>query len=75
MSSIKQSQILLLFIVFASAQVECEYLPNWESLDSRHLPQWYDDAKVGIFIHWGVYSVPNFGDEWFWYHWKSKFKH
>lgn len=34
------------------------YQPNWQSLDSRPVPQWYKDAKFGIFIHWGVYSVP-----------------
>jgi alpha-L-fucosidase len=39
----------------ASAQV---YEPTWESLDSRPIPEWFQDAKFGIFIHWGVYSVP-----------------
>ena len=41
---------------------------TWESLDSRPLPVWYDQAKFGIFIHWGVFSVPSY-TEWFWYHW------
>ncbi|KAF2884222.1 hypothetical protein ILUMI_21957 [Ignelater luminosus] len=50
------------------------YEPNWESLDARPLPQWYDDAKFGIFLHWGVYSVPSFGSEWFWQFWKGKFE-
>jgi alpha-L-fucosidase len=31
---------------------------SWESLDSREAPHWFEDAKFGIFIHWGVYSVP-----------------
>ena len=35
-----------------------EYQPTWGSLDTRPVPQWYKDAKFGIFIHWGVYSVP-----------------
>lgn len=35
-----------------------EYEPTWESLDSRPMPEWFGDAKFGIFIHWGVYSVP-----------------
>lgn len=48
------------------------YKPTWESLDSRPLPRWYDDAKVGIFIHWGVYSVPTFGTEWFWTNWRNE---
>lgn len=34
------------------------YQNNWESLDSRTIPTWFEDAKFGIFIHWGVYSVP-----------------
>lgn len=34
--------------------------------------QWYDDAKIGIFIHFGVYSVPSFKSEWFWWYWKSE---
>jgi alpha-L-fucosidase len=32
--------------------------PNWESIRTHRLPQWFDDAKFGIFIHWGLYSVP-----------------
>lgn len=34
------------------------YEPSWESLDSRPIPEWFNEAKFGIFIHWGVYSVP-----------------
>lgn len=36
------------------------YQPTWSSLDSRPVPQWYKDAKFGIFIHWGVYAVPGY---------------
>lgn len=42
------------------------YTADWTSLDSRPNPVWYDNAKFGIFIHWGVYSVPTYGSEWFW---------
>ncbi len=35
------------------------YEPTWESLDARPIPEWFGDAKFGIFIHWGVYSVPS----------------
>ena len=35
-----------------------EHEPFWESLDQHAVPEWYHDAKLGIFIHWGVYSVP-----------------
>jgi len=41
------------------------YRPDWESLRSYSVPDWYRDAKFGIFIHWGVYSVPAFGSEWY----------
>ena len=57
------------------------YEPNWDSLMTRPLPSWYDEAKVGIFIHWGVYSVPSFNihnmskaikdgyaAEWYWWY-------
>nr|BBG92283.1 alpha-L-fucosidase [Patiria pectinifera] len=49
-----------------------KYKPNWPSIDSRPLPSWYDEAKFGIFMHWGVFSVPSFGSEWFWWHWQGK---
>jgi len=52
-------------------QLKTNYTPDWNSLDSRPLPQWYDEAKIGIFIHWGVYSVPSYGSEWFWWYWKG----
>ena len=34
------------------------YRPNYESVKTHSLPDWYDDCKLGIFIHWGLYSVP-----------------
>ena len=38
---------------------------DWESLSTQTVPEWYRDAKFGIFIHWGVFSVPAFGSEWY----------
>jgi len=38
---------------------------NWDSLGAYRVPGWFRDAKFGIFIHWGVYSVPAFGNEWY----------
>jgi alpha-L-fucosidase len=38
---------------------------DWESLEKYQVPEWYKDAKFGIFIHWGVYSVPAFASEWY----------
>ena len=34
------------------------YRPTLESLNQHPVPQWYQDAKLGIFVHWGLYSVP-----------------
>ena len=48
------------------------YKPTWESIDSRPLPNWYDESKFGIFIHWGVFSVPSYISEWFWWHWQGE---
>ncbi|XP_052223787.1 alpha-L-fucosidase-like isoform X2 [Dreissena polymorpha] len=53
------------------AVMEPDTKPNWDSLDARPLPSWYDESKIGIFLHWGVFSVPSFGDEWFWYYWRT----
>jgi len=62
------------FAMAASGQTR--YQPTWESIDRRPSPAWYTDAKFGIFIHWGVYSVPAFAAvnakgetgyaEWYW---------
>ena len=58
------------------------YQPNWASLNQRPTPEWFDEAKFGIFIHWGVYSVPAYADphaevgeayaEWYWNHMQNK---
>ena len=44
---------------------EGTYKDNWASLSKYSVPEWYKKAKFGIFIHWGVYSVPAFGSEWY----------
>ena len=41
------------------------FRPDWGSLRNMKPPEWYKDAKFGIFIHWGVYSVPAFANEWY----------
>ncbi|MCE5347383.1 MAG: alpha-L-fucosidase [Bacteroidales bacterium] len=58
------------------------FQPTWESIDSRPVPTWFEDAKFGIFIHWGLYSVPAYSPtirdnvsiyeryaEWYWSRW------
>lgn len=42
------------------------YEPTWESLrEHNQNPEWFKDAKLGIYFHWGLYSVPAFGSEWY----------
>ena len=47
------------------APIKGPFKPSWESLKSYRVPKWFIDSKLGIFIHWGVYSVPAFGSEWY----------
>ena len=42
-----------------------QYKDSWESLGTYPVPEWYRNAKFGVFVHWGVYSVPAFGSEWY----------
>ena len=61
----KNQKMRKTFITALSFFIACfsfsqTYQPNWQSLDTRNSPQWYRDAKFGIFIHWGVYAVPGF---------------
>jgi alpha-L-fucosidase len=55
---------VLFVLLLISLQPNCLmgqlYQPTWESVDSRPVPPWFRDAKFGIFIHWGVYSVPSY---------------
>lgn len=41
------------------------YSADWDSLSRHETPQWFRDGKLGIFIHWGIYSVPAFANEWY----------
>ena len=52
------ASLLSLFAVSTRSQQTLTYEPTVESLDRHPLPDWYADAKLGIFIHWGLYSVP-----------------
>jgi alpha-L-fucosidase len=50
-----------------SAQTQRQdFQPTFASLEkSNPVPEWFKDAKFGIYFHWGVYSVPAFGNEWY----------
>src|SRR5215213_4562466 len=55
--------VTLAFALLMSAACFSQYQPTWQSLDARPTPQWFKDAKFGIFIHWGVYSVPGWSSK------------
>ncbi len=84
MNRLKTGILLLLAIFFVSASAQKNYTPDWASIDSRQVPTWFEDAKFGIFIHWGLYSVPSYSPtvrdgvglyeryaEWYWRRWKE----
>ena len=48
-----------------SGKIDGPFRPDWASLQSYKTPAWYGDAKFGIFVHWGLYSLPAFGSEWY----------
>ncbi len=50
--------LYFIFLAFVFSSVKAQYQPSWQSLDTRETPSWWTDAKFGIFIHWGVFSVP-----------------
>jgi alpha-L-fucosidase len=50
--------LVLFLLPSLHAQAPTHYEPTLESLNRHPVPQWYSDAKLGIFIHWGLYSVP-----------------
>ncbi|MCX6880316.1 MAG: glycoside hydrolase family 127 protein [Verrucomicrobia bacterium] len=59
-------------LVLAAEQVESDipiakgpFQPTWDSLQKHQTPAWYEDAKFGIYAHWGGYCVPAFGNEWY----------
>jgi len=51
------------------AVAQNDYTPDWKSLESHiPVPEWMRDAKFGIYCHWGVYSVPAYGNEQYYYY-------
>ncbi|HYF30968.1 MAG TPA: alpha-L-fucosidase [Chitinophagaceae bacterium] len=68
----KRLAVIIVVLFAHKAVVAQQYQPTWESIDARPVPQWFRDAKFGIFIHWGVYSVPGWSSkgqyaEWYQY--------
>lgn len=75
----RTTQKILIFLCVALVVMNCQTKPelmeevissgpfeeNWESLVKHEDPEWFRDAKFGIYTHWGVYSVPAWGHEWY----------
>src|SRR5580765_7234127 len=57
--------VIICMTILQPAFSQERYQANWESLKKYTTPDWFRDAKFGIFIHWGVYSVPAWGSEWY----------
>jgi alpha-L-fucosidase len=79
------NKLLIFLVVLAGATCPLSaqrYKPNWASLNTRGIPAWFNKAKFGIFIHWGVYSVPSYAPvipnsgasyaEWYWNNLRNK---
>ncbi|MDT0553065.1 alpha-L-fucosidase [Urechidicola vernalis] len=69
--------ITILLFIGLNNFAQKKYEATWESLDSRPIPNWFEGAKFGIFIHWGPYSVPAYTpkgtySEWYQYWLQSK---
>lgn len=69
--------LVALFLLLGIPSLAQEYKPNWKSLSRWEVPKWFDDAVIGIYCHWGVYSVPGYRfndgaeqvDSGLWYGW------
>lgn len=59
---------LLISLTACNKTVEPKYTADWESLKQHETPEWFTDAKFGIYFHWGPYSVPAHKTEWY-SHW------
>ncbi len=65
-SSAAATAIVIIALSAGTTLAQEKYEPTWESLSKVNVaPDWFRDAKFGIYFHWGVYSVPAFGSEWY----------
>src|SRR5699024_12493199 len=63
------SLIAVFSLLLYSSAVAQKYEPTWESLSNhQEVPEWIRDAKFGIYVHWGVYSVPAYNNEHYYSH-------
>ncbi|HKW35919.1 MAG TPA: alpha-L-fucosidase [Candidatus Acidoferrum sp.] len=75
--NVKRVPVLLFLLCFSATTISAQkYRPAWDSIDQRPTPEWFTEARFGIFIHWGTYSVPAYAPvipgklayaEWYWH--------
>ncbi|HAJ80015.1 MAG TPA: hypothetical protein DCO75_09620 [Fibrobacteres bacterium] len=66
MNNFKRLLFLLVFFAPVALNAATTYTSTWASVDKHNAsPEWFRDAKFGIYFHWGVYSVPAYGSEWY----------
>ena len=63
-SRITHKTVLLIIMPLVVSCTSVKFEPNAESLKQYECPEWFRDAKLGIYVHWGVYSVAERG-EWY----------
>ena len=73
----RKTSILFFVMLIVAISFAQRYEANWKSLNTRKMPEWFQQDKFGIFIHWGVYAVPSYApvipnsgysySEWYWY--------
>lgn len=72
MKNVKSICLICIAVVICSCSfsektvLKSDYIADWDSLAGYdEVPTWFSDAKLGIYFHWGVYTVPAFGSEWY----------
>ena len=79
----KTTYLWFVFLFCSLLQLQAQhYDANWQSLDQRKLPAWFQQDKFGIFIHWGLYAVPSYSlvipdgySEWYWCNYNDSNRH
>ena len=56
----RKTSILFFVMLIVAISFAQRYEANWKSLNTRKMPEWFQQDKFGIFIHWGVYAVPSY---------------
>ena len=65
-NSIQSIFFLLILLSFSQSIYAQKHVPEWDNLkEHKPVPEWFADVKFGVYFHWGIYSVPATGNEWY----------